>query len=1014
MVLINPQFLFCKTPNQILCYADSLIKEDKYKEVSEFLLPLEYVFEKETDINKYHFYSLLSRCFLQQNNYEVAIPFVEKRSEYNHIIIYDYYFLANYFSTVNPQLDKAEYYSRKALLLADEIMRLNRSKEHTDSQIGRLLYFLGVLSSRVGNEIMTEEYYNCILNNNYPIDQDLKDHLIECLNDNHSSNDSTLLIAPRIKFFELLKESLVYKDTVFSVNFDNIYEDLDESHLKSIVNQSDFNVSRYLHTVFHIEDKYELPNISNAIVLLREACEVVNSMGGTFESTLELCELYMRLGRADYYLKQYDSAIVWFLLSYNSSRKLNNGIYYNIQALGEIADIYIEKGEKFKSILYADEMFEELVKLNAKDGIDKKIFSYLSRYANILSNTGCGLLAEELYKMIIERSPKQSQAYRLACNNYATYLFLNNRRDEGCYYYFLIKDAFPTPQTISNLSMAYLICNKIPEAEEAFHEYYGHNLSQLETVLRNFTEPEWNRFWDKYGYDFYITSNFLASKINTKESLVEGYNASVLSKNLPLSYKINIGLLWSSSEDTRIQKLYTQYVTSKQILSKGSINSYNDKITTSDIKLLEDSLLRKINISNNEIRFIISDYDKVLSSLAKDEVAIEFCEYIDVLSHLDSISSKYAAYIIDPECDSPIFVILGDEIEIYNYIFNSQKDEISLNQLYTQNKIGELIWSKILPYLENKRKIYFSPIGELSLLNHQLLQCSQGVLGEMYDVRRVSSTSLLPEIKENHTTFSTAVLYGDINYDTDYEDMKTASAQYNYNGKDFFLSLRGDEDREGWHNLQFSRQEIDSINTVLMKRGCSSSLYYGNNANEESFKALDFQAPSIIHIATHGFTFFRNDEEEKRNKITSLSPYTSESVLMSWAGLLFSGANNTWTGKYQIRDFEDGILTANEISLLHLDGAELVVLSACNTGLGINDMYGSTIGLQKAFKLAGAKSILMSLWKVPDESTALLMTKFYESLFSGKNRHEALKIAMKKVSEIYPDPYYWGAFVILD
>ena len=64
--------------------------------------------------------------------------------------------------------------------------------------------------------------------------------------------------------------------------------------------------------------------------------------------------------------------------------------------------------------------------------------------------------------------------------------------------------------------------------------------------------------------------------------------------------------------------------------------------------------------------------------------------------------------------------------------------------------------------------------------------------------------------------------------------------------------------------------------------------------------------------------------------------------------------------------------------------------------------------------MAGTQSILMSLWKVPDESTALLMTKFYEALLNGHNRHEALKIARKKISEIYPDPYYWGAFVILD
>lgn len=135
---------------------------------------------------------------------------------------------------------------------------------------------------------------------------------------------------------------------------------------------------------------------------------------------------------------------------------------------------------------------------------------------------------------------------------------------------------------------------------------------------------------------------------------------------------------------------------------------------------------------------------------------------------------------------------------------------------------------------------------------------------------------------------------------------------------------------------------------------------------------------------------------------------------MSWTGLLFAGANNHIKEPCIKNSINDGVLTAYDISTLHLDGSKLVVLSACNTANGICNDFGVTVGLQRAFKTAGVQSILMSLWQVPDDSTAILMTRFYEALFNGHNQYESLKIAMDKVKEIYPDPYYWGAFVILD
>ena len=133
-----------------------------------------------------------------------------------------------------------------------------------------------------------------------------------------------------------------------------------------------------------------------------------------------------------------------------------------------------------------------------------------------------------------------------------------------------------------------------------------------------------------------------------------------------------------------------------------------------------------------------------------------------------------------------------------------------------------------------------------------------------------------------------------------------------------------------------------------------------------------------------------------------------------WAGLMLAGGNNIWQGKFNLTNVEDGILTADEISRLDLSNTKLVVLSACETARGKIDPVDGVYGLQRAFKLAGVQTIVMSLWKVQDDATAMLMTQFYKYLTDGVERHQALWNAMMDVRKKYKDPYYWAGFVMLD
>ena len=173
-------------------------------------------------------------------------------------------------------------------------------------------------------------------------------------------------------------------------------------------------------------------------------------------------------------------------------------------------------------------------------------------------------------------------------------------------------------------------------------------------------------------------------------------------------------------------------------------------------------------------------------------------------------------------------------------------------------------------------------------------------------------------------------------------------------------------------------------------------------------------SPDIIHLATHGFVINTYDEYTGNKVISKMTPYSIKEGYMLWSGLLMSGANNAWTGNFDLHNVEDGILTSDEISRLDLSKTKLVVLSACETGKGIIESIDGVLGLQHAFKRSGVGSIIMSLWKVPDVSTSVLMKYFYSFLLEGIERHEALKKAMEETRKIYYDPYYWAGFILLD
>ncbi len=186
------------------------------------------------------------------------------------------------------------------------------------------------------------------------------------------------------------------------------------------------------------------------------------------------------------------------------------------------------------------------------------------------------------------------------------------------------------------------------------------------------------------------------------------------------------------------------------------------------------------------------------------------------------------------------------------------------------------------------------------------------------------------------------------------------------------------------------------------------------------------RSPRILHLATHGF--FLPDQERDLNRegrglgfdfgdfsgardgLARFSGPLMENPMLR-SGLALAGANTWLKAGNPPEEAEDGLLTAEDVTGLDLLATELVVLSACETGLGQVHVGEGVFGLRRAFVLAGAKTLVMSLWKVPDEPTRELMEHFYGRLLAGEGRAEALRQAQLALKAKYPEPFYWGAFI---
>lgn len=538
----------------------------------------------------------------------------------------------------------------------------------------------------------------------------------------------------------------------------------------------------------------------------------------------------------------------------------------------------------------------------------------------------------------------------------------------------------------------------IAKVEDLLDDY---TLSTFECMTLN----ERVQFWERNKFWYYKLLPFLASEIRTPESISLLYNSLLTSKGILLSTQVEIEDVIKNSEDSnlinqwehlRLLKLQLTYE------SSGVRPSDSTPIDTllSSIHELEIEIMGKLNQHGNVTSKLRRKWKDIQAVLDMDEVAVEFCTV-----KTDNEKSRYIALVITPACTAPIMIDLCKEDDI---IWPNEKNPIGNLDDYASK-----IWQPILSKLSSTiTKLYFSPVGKLynSAIEYSLNDCE--TISDSIKLYRLTSTRELVDLKNKNIKMESAVVYGGLKYELNNNSIDEFSTDDNV-AQDVLS-------RNNFEYLPGSLKEANRISELLKASNIHTAEYSGHNGTEETFYQLNGVGINILHLATHGFYYKSDFDNEWISRVISQYPrqaFTSEDASMCRTGVVLSNAKTELLSGENVTNQNDGILTAKDISYMNLSGLSLAVLSACQTAQGdIGD--DGVFGLQRGFKKAGADALLLSLWNVSDEATFFLMETFYKYVLKGMSYHDSLSLAQTDLRNFkngrFDYPKYWAAFILLD
>lgn len=549
-------------------------------------------------------------------------------------------------------------------------------------------------------------------------------------------------------------------------------------------------------------------------------------------------------------------------------------------------------------------------------------------------------------------------------------------------------------KVLSKLSKVYYMQKDYKGAKASIEESLNNYEGFIKTYFPALSEREKAKYWNTIKGDFEFYNTLALGQLEDFKDLTEKvYNYQLLTKALLLSSSIKIRERILNSKDENLKSQYNDWVAKKELMTLALSmspeqlieNEIDPNALAQAVERLEKDLSQKSEDFGQTFEDKRITYQDVLKSLKPNEVAIEMVRY-RYFNHSFTDSVIYAALYVKNDFKRPKAIVLSDghnlETRNFKYYRNAIQgkihDDISYNAY----------WAPIQKGIGQASTIYLSPDGVYNQINLEAIPTPDGkYVLDNSNIVLVSNTKdlYLKKIKSRNAAANSASMFGNPSF--------YASASKDAS----IVALPGTE------------KEINQLQLLLKQKGWDTKEYIEKTATEETIKELN--SPKIFHIATHGF-YKPTEELTLESEMESNEAQLTQNPLMR-TGLLLKGAGDLLDKTDYNYNMESGILTAYEAMNLSLDQTDLVVLSACETGLGQLEAGEGVYGLQRAFLVAGAKVLIMSMFKVADEPTQKLMLKFYQKWLVTNNLRQSFIDAKKELRVDYPEPIYWGAFIMI-
>lgn len=541
------------------------------------------------------------------------------------------------------------------------------------------------------------------------------------------------------------------------------------------------------------------------------------------------------------------------------------------------------------------------------------------------------------------------------------------------------------------------ICNwQLSHHEQAsvhFKNAIDNYLFLLDSFFPTMSEAEKAKFWATLKPSI---DTFMAYAISTGATnpgnLIDAYNLQLKTKGLLFNSTHQTKMSILSSKDTVVTQMYEEWLEAKGALANYySIpleeieeDKINIKELESEANLLERKLSQQSALFQSAYTNQNASFQSVISSLQEKEAAVEIIRVTHRYGpHKGEV--EYAGLIAAKNKTVPDLIRIQDGK-------NLEKRSLSLYKNSIQAKIEEsnsfsTYWKPFQSSLQGFEKIYVSLDGVYNSINLNTLKQENGnYLIDDEVIVLVPSTRFIAEVQSTKITLSNFAGYVALVGSPDF-------------GKDELITP-----------LPGTKIEIEKIDTLLHAQQVKTDVMMEDDATEVNLKALT--SPTVLHIATHGY--FLSDISTGSGMTMGVSISRAKENPLLRSGLLFTGAASSLIAEPTLNGGDNGILNAYEVMNLDLKETKLVVMSACETGTGEIVNGEGVYGLSRSFQIAGAKKIIMSLWKVDDDATQELMRTFYSSWLDTGNPSEAFLLAQRAVKEKFSDPYYWGAFVLMN